>query len=432
MGLGGNKTFVMVSNRGPNFTTPGNRHLAMGGTKGIYPQIMEAFCNSWVCLSSEDLNTGDITSEYKDQLDIVFVDPQLYHQYYFEYVSEQLYPTLLGYPKLRQVHSRDAFDIVMNCLVAQLAKKHAQKDVVICDYHLYNLPKLLPPELAKIFFWFIPILTIDQYDESIREVLYGLNHATELYFFDDVWAQNFINLFHHFMPYQQLRVKVKSLMMGPDDFYEQARQTTRAEYNILLHKAFGVVPRGKHIISVSRMDFVKRLPLLIEGFELYLDNTADNITNLLLFAPHHRPDSSVYKKENKHIKQMVRASRYKDRIFLTHNHTESADLRTIFTYADMFVCPSKHDAMPLTPLEYILANNGKGSVVLSDSLGAYRLLSTITPSFEADNPHALARAVARSISEPQAERTAKIKLMKRIISYSTIQKAITKLQGLQQ
>lgn len=416
--------YIMISNRGPDFFTPGKMHVAMGGTKSIYPEIMDAFCSKWICLSSEELNTGSAVSRFGDKLDIIFLRPETYHAYYHEYVSETLYPMLLGYKDRATDHDSRPFDEVMKLIADRYSRRHLGQNAIICDYHLYQLPRLIPQSIRKVFFWFIPMLTIDHYDESIRDVLDGLNAATEIYFVDDVWAQNFINVFHHFMPGRTLRVKVRTVMMGPDAFFGKFEDVTREEYAETLTRLFGCAPRGRHVVSVSRMDFVKRIPLLIEGFERYVDASGDVDTKLLIFAPHHRRDSTLYGREGQIIKDAIRSSRHRERLFLRNEVTRSQDLGVVYAFADVFVCMSQHDAMPLTPLEYVLANGGRGSVVLSDSIGAYRLLRSFAHGFEAESAHALARALSAAVNEAPEARAEAMDTMKRIVGRSTVQRAI--------
>ncbi len=419
-----NNKYLLVTNRGPDFKTSKTDHEAMGGTKGIYPQIMSVFCDKWLCLMPSGKMAGSLRSEYGKDLEVLSIKDSRYDDYYYKYVSETLYPYLLGYKNEAKKHPRAYRDYVIDMLADKINEDFESKPVIICDYHLYDLPRKIKSDVSKLFFWFVPILTIEHYDDNFKEILRDLNYATEIYFFDDVWANNFINCFNHFLPGEKMKVKVKSLLMGPDEFYAEDDNYSLDDYKNLMKEIFNKnISVGRNILSVSRMDFVKRIPLLIEGFEKYLEIYNDTVSTLTIIAPHHRKESDVYKNENELIVNLVNNSAYKDRIFLSSENLSSNKLKVLYKYAEMFVCPSLYDAMPLTPLEYISANIGTGRTVISNSLGSYRFLSTLTFTFEANDSHSLAYA----INEAFVSKYNNIATMKSVVKSSTAQKAIRRL-----
>lgn len=411
---------VMITNRGPNFTTQNTSHRAMGGTKGIYPQIMSKYCDKWMCIMPSSALAGNPVSEYDEQLDILGVNDEEYDKYYYSYVSETLYPYLLGYKSRMVEHPQGYLDTVVDMIAEKIKNSYMDKPIILCDYHLYKLPAKLPRATKKIFYWFIPILTIDHYDERMADILDNLDKADEIVLFDDVWVNNYINAFHHFFPGRAMHAKVHSIMMGPDECYEQPDPRTRDDYVDFINDKFGKPPVGRQVISVCRMDFVKRVPLLIKGYEKYMYKNPDSSTELYIVAPYHRQDSIVYRDENDLITTLVRESDFSKRIHIIHNNLSSVELKLLFKYADVFVCPSTYDAMPLTPLEYVLANDGNGALVLSNTIGAYRLLSTLAIGFNAEDPSSLANGLYRAlVTSPD-----KMSTMKKVVSECVIQKVI--------
>lgn len=86
-----------------------------------------------------------------------------YNDYYYKYVSETLYPYLLGYKDRLVDHPISYLENVTTKIAAKVQALGTEQPIILCDYHLYQLPAQLPDNVQKIFYWFIPILTIDNY-----------------------------------------------------------------------------------------------------------------------------------------------------------------------------------------------------------------------------------------------------------------------------
>jgi trehalose-6-phosphate synthase len=426
-----NKKFVMISNRGPNFVSGNVLHRGMGGTKEIYTNLINCFCQGWICLAPEELQSNDIKSEYGKKLKVVFVKKKRYCNYYYKYVSEYLYPMLLGYfNKAIKTHSKKDIRSISQELVNTVKKNYGESNVIICDYHLFQIPKLIKWKCHKVFFWFIPILTEKYYFPEMKEIIWSLSKCDEIYFFNEVWGTNFKKAFRHYFPNRVLETKVRAIMMGPDEKYLLTSKITKNDYFALLNKKLKNKnwENKKIILSVSRMDFVKNIPLLIQGFEQYLEqNTLNKKLELIIIAPHHRKDSTLYCSEAEKIFNLVKKSKYKKRIHLTHDYFEANELKILFKYTDIFICPSTFDAVPLTPLEYILSNDGFGRVILSNSIGAYTLLFPNCYDFKHGNKKSLAKAINNCIIDNKKNRVSRMKAMKSVVSEKTIQKAMKKI-----
>lgn len=426
------KKFVMISNRGPNFTSSKGFHRSMGGTKEIYAHLVENFCKGWVCLASGELESNNIQSEYSDLLKVMFIKKEKYANYYYKYVSEFLYPALLGHiDRAITSHSTNDLIEISKEMVKLVRRTYGKTDVMICDYHLFKIPALINWQCHKVFLWFIPILTEEYYFPELKEIIGSLSKCDELYLFNDIWCRNYKKAFKHYFPEKTLQTKVRPVMMGPDENYLETKKIGKNDYLRVLKTKLGVsdISNKKFLLSVSRMDFVKNIPLSIKGFEKYLaNNPHDKELFLILIAPHHRKDSNVYIEEEKMIKNLVEQSLYKERILLTHDYFEANELRVLFKYVDVFVCPSTFDAVPLTPLEYVLANKGSGAVILSDSIGAYELTFPNCYDFLHDNVESLALAIKQSLTDDLAIKKQRIRNMKSIILEETLQKSMGKIR----
>ncbi|MDQ3099488.1 MAG: trehalose-6-phosphate synthase [bacterium] len=427
-----NKRFVMISNRGPNFTSNNTLHRGMGGTKEIYARLVENFCKGWICLASSELKSDSVQSEYRAVLKILFIEKDKYANYYYKYVSEYLYPSLLGYPeKANPNHSPEDFNDICKDIVECVKDTYGQTDVMICDYHLFKIPSLIDWDCKKIFLWFIPILTEEYYTHEMKEIVWSLAQCDEIYFFNEIWSYNFKKAFNHYYPDEPLKTKVRSLMMGPDEDYTLTENISRETYVELLSNKLSLqnIHGKKYLLSVSRMDFVKNIPLSIQGFEKYLEgNPEDSQLDLILIAPHHRKDSDVYIAETTKIKTLVEQSKFRDRIHLTHEYFNADELRILFKFANAFVCPSTFDAVPLTPLEYVLANENDGAVILSDSIGAYMLVFPNCYDFHHEDVDSLAQAIKKSMHDSTEMRQERMQIMKSVIMEESLQKSMEKLK----
>lgn len=429
----GTKKFVMVSNRGPNFVSNNILHRGMGGTKEIYAHLVDNFCKGWVCLASGELESKNVSSEYGDILKVIFVQKEKYDNYYYKYVSEFLYPSLLGYGnRAIKTHSTTDFNEISKKIVSVVKENFGKTDVMICDYHLYKIPQLIDWKCHKIFFWFIPILTSEYYFPQFKEIVWSLSRCDEIYFFNETWCTNYKKAFKYYYPGEVLKTRIRSVMMGPDDQYSKSKNIKKSTYVNTLKSEFGIVDafQKKFILSVSRMDFVKNIPLTIKGFERYLkDNPKDINSNLILIAPHHRKNSIVYVEEENLIQSLVMSSPYKDRIYLTHEYFSADQLRILFKFVDIFVCASTFDAVPLTPLEYVLANGGNGAVLLSDSIGAHLLTYPNCYEFVHEDAKSLAIALEQIINDGSFLKKQRILAIKSIILEESLQKSMIKIKG---
>lgn len=428
----GMKKFVMISNRGPNFTSNNVLHRGMGGTKGIYASLMENFCKAWVCLAPDDLASDKVQSDYGSNLKILFIEHDKYANYYYKYVSEYLYPSLLGYPdKAIKTHSTDDFEKISRGIVDYVYSTFGKTDVMICDYHLFRIPQLITWSCRKVFLWFIPILTKEFYPPEMKEIVWSLSRCNEVYLFNEVYVHNFKLAFRYYFPNEPLQTKVRAVMMGPDDSYLATDSISREGYTNLLTNKLGVsdLTNKKILLSASRMDFVKNIPLSIRGFEKYLrQHPEDSQLELVLIAPHHRKDSNIYIAEANKIKKLVDNSEFKSKIHLTHDYFNAEELRVLFKYSEVFVCPSTFDAVPLTPLEYILANDGNGAIILSDSIGAYMLVFPNCLDFKHNNTDSLANAIYRSMADSKSVKKERMKIMKSTVMEQTLQKSMEKIR----
>jgi trehalose-6-phosphate synthase len=92
------------------------------------------------------------------------------------------------------------------------------------------------------------------------------------------------------------------------------------------------------------MDIVKNIPILIKGFEYYLSNNQkDNKSILLIIAPHHRRNSKLYDKEHKKIINILKSSKFKNKIFLFTENLSIQELKILYKFANIFFSTSLYD-----------------------------------------------------------------------------------------
>lgn len=410
------KQFAMISNRGPDFSAGDRQHASIGGTKDAYAHLMDEFCDSWTCIAPDDLKTESVASRYGNALDVVFVERERYRNYYHKFVSECLYPLLVGWPeKIKsQEHHGDFLEVSKQ--VAKSAEAHApHHDFLICDYHLYKIPEYLKGNSRTVFFWYIPFHRTYADTPLVRDVVTSLGKCDDVIFLHQQYAENFVQLHDRLTHGSRLETKVHGITLGPHEHFEETEHITSDHFHLLLKDKFGIERKesGKYMVSIARMDFVKSIPLLLGAFEKFISTPEGSDTDLILVLPPHRPGSELYDKEEETIRLMIDRLP-PDRVFVRWSSLQREEIKTLYKFADTFAVPSRHDGMPLTPFEFALSNKGHGDVILSDGVGAHELLHPYSQSFQRDNVESFVETLRIASRSTEYDKHRRMEEMKKI------------------
>lgn len=249
---------ILITNRGPDFTSGKFVHKGIGWTKDAYVLLMNHFCDQWLCLASEDINGWPVQSKFWDTLKVYFIEKDNYQEYYYKFVSECLYPTLLGYSdRAISLWSYPVFSQVSEFIAKNI--ESLKWDLILCDYHLFKIPTLIQRECKKTFFWFIPFLTRQYYSPIFEEIVVSLSKCDELFFLNEEYATNFKVAFRWYFPNEPLTPQIYSLALWPNDDFSRWKDITEESYFSLLKSIFWIddIWERKFLLSVSRMDFVR-------------------------------------------------------------------------------------------------------------------------------------------------------------------------------
>ncbi|MBL3659047.1 trehalose-6-phosphate synthase [Fulvivirga sediminis] len=418
------KSYIFASNRGPHFYANGLSHFAAGGTQDVYKLICKELAKKWICIAPDKYESDTVISDYKE-LDVLFVNKTTYNNYYYRYVSEYLYPNILGSKGLKSAAGAQKEFKEVSRAIAHKIGNH--KSIILCDYHLYKVPEYIIDSEQIHFFWFLPFLKAPKDNQIYRDITYGLMKVDTLWFLHEDYKKNFIEFAEAMYGPNNLPT-IETLTLGPSAFFSKNHRVDINEFKHLILKEFRVQysPQCSYLITVARLDFVKKIPLLLQAMSIIENDRKLNI-KLMILAPHHRQNSSFYQAEElkilKHLDQLKR----NDQVFFSHNTLNREELIVLYKFTNLFILPSSNDAMPLTPLEYILANDGNGAVVVSDSAGTSKIMPNTTYIFKHDNPLSLANKIIEALLANSEDRASWMKQNKQITYRITSNKWINKI-----
>jgi trehalose-6-phosphate synthase len=408
--------YALISNRGPNFSNGALLHRAAGGSADAYRLLMRTLCQSWTCISSSELCRPEhpIISDYNERLNVVGLEETLYQDYYYKFVSECLHPLLLGWPdKVRSIECEAALHSATERVADSVLGLHTSGRYIIGDYHLYRLPRLLHEAKHIMLFWFIPFLEYSLENKIVQDIVYSLSFADDLIFLHPHYADNYRSCYERLMG-KKSPVRLHSITLGADEFFSTSCFDDFNSFQRIVQKNFGAqrFDGRRFLLSICRLDFAKSVPTLLAAFDQFIQTEDHDDVDLLLALPPHRPGSLLYVEEEKLIRSLLCPLLKTGRVHVAWEWMSRTEMQVLYKFADAFAVPSRHDGMPLTPFEYALSNNGHGSLILSDGIGAHFIMGQDAFSFTRDDATALADALSRGLSAPLSERSTRIKRLK--------------------
>lgn len=361
--------YLLITNRGPDFETSNVRNKAIGGTKDAYSMLAKSLSKKWICVYHGDKE--GLKSEY-DILDPLFLDAVLYERYYYKYVSEYLYPNLLGFRDI--AISKEYFEDFkkVTSMLANKIRRDNEKNLIICDYHLFLLPDCLDQSYKINFFWFIPFLDYKEYEpDFLRLMLLSLSKCNRLFFLTEKYKENFVEACKIILGNDSIKTEVFSLPLGPDWDYFISKKANRNEFDELVKNKFelSIKAEDRVILNVSRMDFVKNVTFLVKAYEKFRYEFKDISPLLLLVLPNHRDNSIIYKLAKEQILNLIHNSPYKDAILILNESLSKKEIRILYSFSDVLACCSKYDGFPVTPMEYLLAAQENAGMLISNTIG---------------------------------------------------------------
>ncbi|MCL4467195.1 MAG: trehalose-6-phosphate synthase [Chloroflexi bacterium] len=372
-----------------------------------------------------------MVSDFPDKLAMLDIDADEYHRYYYGFISEYLYPLLLDCPEYAVAPQYYSDFLSVNDRILQTLRAYQPERLLICDYHLYRVPLLASWPCQKVFFWFLPFLDPSRHAPLVKDVVDGLSRCDIVFFFTSEYVDNFLKSVESYFPGRPVTCRPVALVSGADPSYLDTQGVTQDAYSELLSREFGVRYSSDctYFLSASRLDYVKGIPLVIDGFDLSFRRLSETMCpHLLVAAPHHRNAASAYKAEQDRIGRAFERADSRDHVHLSYHHFTREELRVLYRYSKAFIVGSRIDGMPITPLEYCLSNAGDGAIVISDATGASAFMEGGVYKFRSGDPADLSRALLAAMTEPASIRRRKLRAAKSRSREVTIDKWLEKVE----
>jgi trehalose 6-phosphate synthase/phosphatase len=332
----------------------------------------------------------------------VFLDPNMYENYYSGFSNSVLWPLLHYDVELIKFQPKlwKAYAAVNGKFMRTILTIAKTGDIVwVHDYHLMLLPQLIKqrrPFLKVGFFLHIPFpeSTIFQKMPMQQEILYGLLGADLIGFHLYQYLQNFCSAINNVLGLSCNSLKI-----------EQSRHTTylgafpvsidtqkfrkRAKSAAVKALTRSCAQREFTFLSIERLDYIKGVDLKLTAYHHLLNIHPEYIGKVLLLqvAIPTRKNIPAYKQLKLKIEKMIDGINREFQtatwrpIHYIYDHIQFDQLLALYRSSDALIVTSKHDGMNLVVFEYIAAQNQNhpGVVILSEFAGAISTLSEVIP-----------------------------------------------------
>ncbi len=369
----------------------------------------------------------------------VFVDKDLYENYYNGFANSVLWPLFHYFSNLANYETQyfDAY-VQVNQLFADkiLPLLEPGDQVWIHDYQLMLLPDLLRkkrPDATIGFFLHIPFPSYEIFrllpTEWKKTLLHGVMGADLIGFHTYDYVQHFLqsvkmllgvdNYFHN-LQYQDRLIRIDLFPIGID-YNKFHLAASDPEVEELRDKILKDLEGKKIIFSVDRLDYSKGLMNRLNGFEYFLERYPEwreKMVFVLNIVPS-RDTIPAYNDRKKMIEEKVGTinGRFSSiswqPVIYRYNHLSFKELVALYQAADVALITPLRDGMNLVAKEYVASSTGgRGVLILSELAGAASELGEailVNPTDTSD----VASSITRALAMPLYEQRNRIGLMQR-------------------
>lgn len=369
----------------------------------------------------------------------LFIDKELYNNYYNGFSNSVLWPLFHYFPSLAQFPANyfDSYVQVNKKFCKELLSILKPADVIwIHDYQLMLLPQMLRqqnPDAAIGFFLHIPFPSYEIYrllpTEWKKNLLQGLMGADLIGFHTHDYVQHFIqsvkmilgadNYFNN-LQYNNRLVKVDLFPIGIDykKFNDAANDPEVILYKNEIQKSF----EGKKIIfSVDRLDYTKGIMDRLNGFEFFLEQNTkwkENVVFILNIIPS-RDEIQTYSEQKRQLEEKIGTINGKfstinwQPIIYRYQHLPFQELCSLYQMADVALITPLRDGMNLVAKEYVASSVSRtGVLILSELAGAASELNEAILVNPTDIVE-VANSIEKALTMPLPEQRNRIILMQR-------------------
>lgn len=369
----------------------------------------------------------------------LFVDKQVYTDYYNGFSNSVLWPLFHYFPTLVQYPASyyDAYVQINKTFCKELLSILRQDDIIwIHDYQLMLLPQMLRlqrPDAVIGFFLHIPFPSYEIYrllpNEWKKSLLQGVMGADLIGFHTNDYVQHFIqsvkmilgaDTYFHTLQYQNRLIKADLFPIGIDyrKFNNAANDPQVVEYNNEIKKNFG---DKKIIFSVDRLDYTKGIMDRLNGFEFFLDQSPqwkEKVVFILNVVPS-RDEIQTYNERKRQLEEKIGTINGKfstiswQPIIYRYQHLPFHELSALYQLADVALITPLRDGMNLVAKEFVASSVSRtGVLILSELAGAASELNEallVNPTDVND----IALNIERALNMPLQEQRNRMVLMQR-------------------
>ena len=430
---------------------------ASGMVTALEP-VMRACSGTWIAHGS-----GNADREAVDRDDHVRVPPDdpVYtlrrvwlseaeeQGYYYGFANEGLWPLChLAYvrPAFRATDWRTYCEVNERFAAVVAAESRSRKPLVLIqDFHFAVLPQLVRarvPGATIALFWHVPWPNPETFGVCPwkAELLTQLLGADIIGFHTRYDCQNFLATCDRFIECQinhehmtvTLRGHVCHVAPYPISIEWPPRWLAHAspvrEARAAVRRAHGLAEDIHLGLGVERWDFTKGIVERFQALELYFEQHPEQIGRMSFLQVAAPSRSSLPAYQELQRRTLEEAGRINGRfatatwrpIVLLVEHQKPEQVFELYRAADFCVVNSLHDGMNLVSKEFVAARDDEdGVLILSSFAGASRELVealVVNPFDVAETAAAIARAVAM----PAAERSERMRLMRRTVQENNV------------
>ena len=316
--------------------------------------------------------------------------------------------------------------------------------VLLQDFHLALCAETLRkarPDLTIVLFWHVPWPNPEAFRilPWCRELLTGLLACDLIGFHIQEHGMNFMDTVAHELEARVDRERQAVLRTGHRTFvraYPIAPDA--AEISLAASEPWAIreaerirttlgLGDTQVVLGVDRLDYTKGIPERFAAYERYLETHPDQVdrVSFVQIGVPSRVDLAEYEALGAEVAACTERlnARFGRGRAVAHLITRSLDFRELIPYyvlADVVAVTSLHDGMNLVAKEYVAARvQQDGALILSPYTGAARELEhaiQVTP-YDCD---ALAAALDRALSMPDAERRARMRSLREVVASRNI------------
>jgi len=379
------------------------------------------------------------SARYDFDIQPIFIDRQVYNDYYNGFSNSVLWPLFHYFPSLVEYPANyyEAYVQVNRKFCAELVPMLKPDDIIwVHDYQLMLLPQMLRqhrPDAMIGFFMHIPFPSYEIYrllpNEWKKSLLQGAIGADLVGFHTHDYVQHFIqsvkmilgaDTYFHTLQYQNRLVKVDLFPIGIDykKFNNAANDPEVIQHRNEIKKNF---QDKKIIFSVDRLDYTKGIMDRLNGFEFFLAQNPhwkENIVFILNVVPS-RDEIHAYNERKKQLEEKIGTINGKfstiswQPIIYRYQHLPFHELSALYQLADVALITPLRDGMNLVAKEFVASSVSRtGVLILSELAGAASELNEallVNPTDISD----IANSIDRALNMPLPEQRNRMVLMQR-------------------